>query len=647
MSEAAGSDTPIPDFLRPGASYIPPTSGFFFGQVGQTPSFINFLPSKDVGDRLLQRYWAAAHPIARCVHRTSFEVQYASFWDNIINGYEPPPPAQALVFAAWFTAAVSVDDGRANQEYGFNKQYLVEHMKIATEAALSKANFLRTTRVDTMQAFIMYLVSTRQPERLRYPAHMLQIPLCRAEVSRAHSVLVGAAVRMAECMGLHRDGEAYGLGPLETHVRRLLWHQLCFIDIRTCEAQGPKPAIRREDYDTKLPLNCEEEQLTPQTHMQPDSGEQWTSTLLPLVRFEMNEMMRIIWADRRKLESRKTTLTAVLTKIENFRKRMLEKYNGSLNDEVPIQRYGKLVMHLLLYRLYAMVLHPYHSNTTSPMPQRLNSLLVMSGIMIIEISIQLETYPQFADWAWYIGAYQQFQIALLLATEIYYRPDNKEADRIWVCLDYVFNLDSNMPREQKGVAILTEIMSKTAVYTGMRKMRAPTGIARAVPEKQAVKQAEGPPAVRSVQPYAQQQQQTQAARQPHMGMPALKAEPGMPGMASGMPPMMPPSGPPGHPGMPMGQRQQQMALPNMPPPGPPPNVVFAGVSNGEVLWSLPPGNLGSPDSNSSDGGVGGGQHRAQGAGMPAQPGVMDNIDWVCVVLLLLPITIPTSLNITC
>lgn len=52
---------------------------------------------------------------------------------------------------------------------------------------------------------------------------------------------------MAECMGLHRDGQTYGMNPLETHVRRLIWYQLCFLDIRTCEAQGPRPTIRRDE----------------------------------------------------------------------------------------------------------------------------------------------------------------------------------------------------------------------------------------------------------------------------------------------------------------------------------------------------------------------------------------------------------------
>lgn len=300
-------------------------------------------------------------------------------------------------------------------------------------------------------------------------------------------MLVGAAVRMAECMGLNRDGsKAYNLNPLETHTRRLIWHQLCFLDIRTCEAQGPKPAIRREDYDTWLPENFEEDQLINDAYSaRPCEG--WTSTLLPLIRFEINEMMRTIWADRRKLESRKTTLTQVLFKIEKFRKRMLENYDRLLNERVPIQRYAKLVMHLLMYRLHVMVLHPYYANTANPMPQRLRSVLVMSATVIIELAMQLDTNPAFQLWRWYGGAYQQYQAALILATEMFYHPSHKDAIRIWACLDYVFSLEGSMPTEEKGRQVLAEIMGKMGVYMSLRKTRAPTATASASPAKQAVK----------------------------------------------------------------------------------------------------------------------------------------------------------------
>lgn len=160
VSDATGAEQSVPDFLRPGTSYIPPTSGVFFGQVVQSPSLLTFLPAKPAGDRLLQYYFESVHPIARCVHRPSFETQYASFWEEAADGYEPRASAQAVVFAAWFSAAVALEETTINREFGLTKANLVENMKMGTEVALSKANFLRTTRVETLQAFVMYMVSS-------------------------------------------------------------------------------------------------------------------------------------------------------------------------------------------------------------------------------------------------------------------------------------------------------------------------------------------------------------------------------------------------------------------------------------------------------------------------------------------------------
>jgi hypothetical protein len=148
----------IPDFLRPGPEYIPPSSGFFFGLTVDTPSLEHLLLPRLTTDRLIQHYFLAVHPIARAVHRQSFEADYQSFWDEVYRNYEPRPSLQAVVFAAMFSAAVSMDEPMINQ-FGFTKVALIDRLKLGTETALSKASFLRTTRVETMQAFIMYMVS--------------------------------------------------------------------------------------------------------------------------------------------------------------------------------------------------------------------------------------------------------------------------------------------------------------------------------------------------------------------------------------------------------------------------------------------------------------------------------------------------------
>lgn len=86
-------------------------------------------------------------------------MRYQSFWEEATAGYEPRASVQAVVFAAWLSAAVAMDESVINKEFGMARGKLIEDMKVGTELALSKANFLRTTSVEAMQAFVMYMVS--------------------------------------------------------------------------------------------------------------------------------------------------------------------------------------------------------------------------------------------------------------------------------------------------------------------------------------------------------------------------------------------------------------------------------------------------------------------------------------------------------
>lgn len=94
----------------------------------------------------------------------------------------------------------------------------------------------------------------------------------------------------------------------------------------------------------------------------------------------------------------------------------------------------------------------------------------------MEAAIELETSPDLSLWAWYTGAHQQYHYGFLLLLEIFAFPMRKEADRIWACLDYIFEVPPHLSREQKGRWILTEIRDKTKMYQSARKVRAPTGL---------------------------------------------------------------------------------------------------------------------------------------------------------------------------
>ena len=144
--------------MAPGPSYIAPTTSFFFN-TGSNRSLIDFLPSKKAADRLLQQYWYTVHSIAMAVHRPSFEKRYETFWNEVQMGLEPVGSLQAVVFAALFSGAVSMSEDVILREFGASKRSLEDNFQQGTETALARANILRTTKVETLQAFVMYMVS--------------------------------------------------------------------------------------------------------------------------------------------------------------------------------------------------------------------------------------------------------------------------------------------------------------------------------------------------------------------------------------------------------------------------------------------------------------------------------------------------------
>lgn len=73
-------------------------------------------------------------------------------------GIEPVSSLQAVIFAAMFSGVVSMSEETVLRDFGVPKKNLVSNFQIGTETALARANLLRTTKVETLQAFVMYMV---------------------------------------------------------------------------------------------------------------------------------------------------------------------------------------------------------------------------------------------------------------------------------------------------------------------------------------------------------------------------------------------------------------------------------------------------------------------------------------------------------
>jgi hypothetical protein len=119
-----------------------PSSGFFFGASGQGASLIDFLPSRLAADLLIKQYFEYVHPICQIVHRPTFEKEYDTFWDEVSLGIEPPVSVQTIVFAALFSAVISMDEAVINRDFGVSATFHCQFstLKFEFNIASSKTN---------------------------------------------------------------------------------------------------------------------------------------------------------------------------------------------------------------------------------------------------------------------------------------------------------------------------------------------------------------------------------------------------------------------------------------------------------------------------------------------------------------------------
>ncbi|CAI7613380.1 unnamed protein product [Penicillium glandicola] len=452
-------------------SFETPSVNIIFDQIPRHEPPMQHIPPRHIADQMLNHYWSTVHPVARILHRPSFAQRYETWWELIESGHIAPSSLGAIVSSVLFSAIIAMSEARVLELCHIPREEMKRRLQIGTEIALSKARILHSTKIETLQAFVAYL-----------------LPMCAEEISRSHSVLTGMAVRIAECMGLHRDPTEYGFSPAECQTRRLVWYQVCYLDLKTSEIQGPRRFIHEDGYTTRLPLDVSSSQSHP-----PKTSPAYNDLIFSMIRFECQEMQRRCLTLRNRIDQKKISLTKAISKAEAFRIAMDAKYGPYLNTSSPspMQRMSSLVLKLFVSLLYITLLHRYMNSVTYRLPDRLRQIVLAKGTEALENAVELESAEDIQQWAWYSSSYQQYHTAFLLLFEVLQYPMRKEATRIWRCLDFIFadaftNIPSMSPmgspptmeeiiahRDVKARYLLTLICEKMRAYQKAKGLKSP------------------------------------------------------------------------------------------------------------------------------------------------------------------------------
>lgn len=114
----------------------------------------------------------------------------------------------------------------------------------------------------------------------------------RFDTSRFCWAMTGLLVRLANGMGLHRDGSLFDMTPFEIEMRRRVWWSIVKVDLRSSEELGMELTIQDRTFDTEVPLNINDADMSPEgtTPLVAKSGP--TDMSVHLLRCEITKIAR-------------------------------------------------------------------------------------------------------------------------------------------------------------------------------------------------------------------------------------------------------------------------------------------------------------------------------------------------------------------
>ena len=369
-------------------------------------------------------YEENVEPLVKIFHLPSMRTVIANAACSLDNLNKP---TEALMFAIYLAALTSLSPDECRNLLSEDKVTASSKYRFATEQALARAGFLNAQERTVLEAFVIFLVCVRHQDDTGFVW-----------------TLTGLAIRIAQSLGLHRDGTQFGLTPFETEMRRRIWWQVIILDVRAAEDHGTDPSITEDSFDTKLPLNVNDADLDPEALVMPEERIGCTEQTFCLIRYEVSfTMRRLTWISPGPSRCRQRQLnTSVEEKeaiIEKCHKYLEEKYLQYCDMSVPLYWVTATVARLIMSKMWLIVHHPFRrADAGANLPQETKDRLFVTCVEVLEFSRLLQTEQSTIKWGWLFRTYVQWHSVAYILSELCIRTKGETVDRAWTAIDAVF-----------------------------------------------------------------------------------------------------------------------------------------------------------------------------------------------------------------
>lgn len=258
-------------------------------------------------------------------------------------------------------------------------------------------------------------------------------------------ILSGIAVRLARRMGLHRDGTFLGLSPFDIEMRRRLWWHIVHVDFRVSDFSGTKPSMDLFLSDTKIPLNVEDDDLSPDMVNLPPERTGITSMVLFLIRCDVTDFLRRV-TPQLSCDVRWGSLTSpcislaekdnMINQMEDVLERKYLRYHDPSN---PLHYFSSILARSSICKMKIFAHNPRQfSDSGVKVPQKSRDIIFETGTKFLEYGILVHSTQTLRKFIGQLSTNYLWEPLLYVLIETRHRKIGPDVDRAWQLIGGVF-----------------------------------------------------------------------------------------------------------------------------------------------------------------------------------------------------------------
>ncbi|KAH8586036.1 C6 zinc finger protein [Bisporella sp. PMI_857] len=380
--------------------------------------------------RLWQVYLDRVNPLTKIIHVPTLQPYLV---DATSGSHVVPKNVEALLFAIYAMAVVALTEEECLDILGYSGKKAFRRFSVGARMSLIGVGFLKSHDLTTLQALLLHLISLQG----RYNSY-------------AAWIMNGACIRIAQKMGLHRDGELLGLSPFETEMRRRTWWQIVMLDAKYAMMSGLTNSLLPRPCDCKMPKNLNDADIYP-------SATEWfqdrngpTEMILCLVSSKIGEFILqrsgldgIVWRSEMGAfgpsppsKDQLTEFKELAQDLENSLNNIMEKFCDP--SAGPTHELAMQMKFLISNRMREMVRPPHEqpewgNEITTPKDNLFKAA-------VCEIEQLVSQYPttKKKGFLWFVQSFFQYNIFIYMVGQLRHRTSGSLVERAWEQIPLVY-----------------------------------------------------------------------------------------------------------------------------------------------------------------------------------------------------------------